>query len=637
MRARKEPFRTYAGLAVVFAVGFVLFQWPYGYVIGFQSGTNDCFFLFGNRFFATFFDHPAGPLRYAGRFLGQFYFYPWLGALIVSAGITCFGIVFYLILAKLNREVHLAETLLPCLLLLALHTSTVYLVQDTLGLCAGGVAFLGYLCIRGTVPRHLYALVITPILYFLLGVHFWLFVAWVLGVQWLDRPWRSGLLITMGYLAFSFAVPLAAWRWVYPIPLRSALACPVLFGPPFRSGIMSYTLAALATECVLSALLVVSILLISFWDGLFSRTSVASFWRIPPGRRSRIALAVATVILVLLVHSIRYDRVFSNVMACQQLYNQQRWDALLEEAGDNPDGELHVQFMTNSALWHQGKLLDEMFHYPQTWGTRGLVFNMAGMTGLDPDDDDTSWAMYNSDLFYEMGHINASFRHAYNLWALAERYEPLKRMAQCSMVNGNDALAAKYLRLLQKSLFYRGWARRYQAILADPNAAEKEFAEIRRRLPATDGLMYKHPTVPLYSLLETRPDNRMAFDYLMAWLLLDKRKLSLAVLCGSIEAFKKAGYASLPIHCQEAIRLVERGENRAVDLSGYGRAPEAVAGVDHFIEDLASHSQQPDAGPWIRSRYGKTYPYYFFCIRTPREKRPSTQPQSGFGGTSRQE
>lgn len=73
------------GLVVLFAVSFLLFQSVYGYVICFQIETNDCFFLFGRSFLLEFLDHPAGPLRYAGRFLGQFYHHHWLGALIVSA------------------------------------------------------------------------------------------------------------------------------------------------------------------------------------------------------------------------------------------------------------------------------------------------------------------------------------------------------------------------------------------------------------------------------------------------------------------------------------------------------------------------------------------------------------------------
>ena len=67
----------------VFTVSFFVLNWLYGYVIEFQSATNDCFFLSGRPFLSEFLDHPAGPLRYAARFLGQFYYHRWLGAVIV--------------------------------------------------------------------------------------------------------------------------------------------------------------------------------------------------------------------------------------------------------------------------------------------------------------------------------------------------------------------------------------------------------------------------------------------------------------------------------------------------------------------------------------------------------------------------
>ena len=67
-----KQFRRQVGLAALFVGCFAVLNWVYGYVITFQSGTNDCFFMFGRPFFLEFFDHPAGGLRYAGRFLGQF-------------------------------------------------------------------------------------------------------------------------------------------------------------------------------------------------------------------------------------------------------------------------------------------------------------------------------------------------------------------------------------------------------------------------------------------------------------------------------------------------------------------------------------------------------------------------------------
>ena len=160
----------YVGLAALFIASFLVLNWIYGYVIAFQGQTNDCFFMFGRPFLLEFFDHPAGPLRYGGRFFGQFYHYRWVGALIASAWISCFGLLFHLVLAKLERPVSVFRVLIPCGLLLTLHTSCVYVLHDTLGLCASCAAFLGYLSFRQTALRRVYAFLAAPILYLLLGV-----------------------------------------------------------------------------------------------------------------------------------------------------------------------------------------------------------------------------------------------------------------------------------------------------------------------------------------------------------------------------------------------------------------------------------------------------------------------------------
>ncbi|HUT93979.1 MAG TPA: DUF6057 family protein [Thermoguttaceae bacterium] len=626
---------SYVGLAVLFVVSFLLFDWVYGYVIGFQSETNDCFFMFGRPFLGTFLDHPAGPLRYAGRFLGQFYHYGRLGALVVSASITCFGVLFHRVLVKLERTVSVAQTLLPCVLLLALHTSTLVLVEDTLGLSASCGAFLGYLSLRGKAARRVYALAATPVVYLLLGVYAWLFVAWVVACEWLDGPLRSGLPFKIFYVLFSVAVPLAAWRWVFPISLRNALTCSFMFAQPFRRGLASDDLQ-LTMDKLLVVVLSVALLLIPFWGRLCSGTRPAAFRR--AGRWSRVAWAVALPVLAILLHVARYDASFDAFVACRRLYKHCQWDALLEKVKENPSKDLRLQFMTDFALYHKGTLLDEMFNYPQPWGTRGLVFNFAGKTDLDPDEDDTGIAMYNSDLFYEMGHVNAAFRHAYNsMSADGETYDVLKRMAQCSMANGNYDMAAKYLNMLDKTLFHREFARRSLAIIADPDVAEREFGDLRKRLPVADAHIFGHPAMSFLILLEAKPDNRMALDYLMAWLLLGKKKDSIAAICAGIGQFKSAGYASIPTHCQEALLLRERGEHAPVDLQGYRYDEATVARVDKFFQDVSPYWGRQDAPEQARPLYGNTYMFYYFFVTTPAETRQIIGARGGFGGTTREE
>ncbi len=629
---------SYVGLAVLFAVSFLVYQSVYGYVIAFQSNTNDCFFVFGRPFLREFLDHPAGALRYAGRFLGQFYHYRWVGALVVSASIACFGVLWHRVLVKLEAGASAAQTLLPCVLLLALHTSTLVLVHDTLGLSASCGAFLGYLSFRGKARRRIYALAATPIVYLLLGAYAWLFVAWVALFEWLDGPVRSGLLFKVFHIVFSLAVPLAAWRWVFPVSLRGALAYPLLTDPPFRTGSPAATTAYFAVDCALAVALGVLLLVVPFWGRLFSGTSLSAFWRAKPDRASRVALAVAIPVLAIFAHLIRYDAPLATVVACHQLYKQRQWDALLEKAKGNPFGDVRLQFMTNFALYHKGTLLDEMFSYPQPWGSRGLVFNFTGRPGLTAAEDDTGKGMYNSDLFYEMGHVNAALRHAYNHMCLrGTTYDNMKRMAQCSMVNGNYAMAAKYLNVLERTLFHGDFARRYQAILADADAAEREFDDLRTRLPDVDGYMFEDPTVPFVTLLAKRPDNRMGLDYLVAWLLLDKGQDSITTIAGNVDLFRTAGYVSIPSHCQEALLLKERAERMRVDLRGFRYDAAAIAHVDKFLQNSAPYLGGQGPPEQTRALYGNTYMFYYFFVTTPRQSRRITGPRSGFGGTTRVE
>lgn len=626
---------SYAGLAAVGAVAFLALSWPYGYVVAFQSETNDCFYLLGQPFLLEFLDHPGCLVRYAGRFLGQFYYYPWLGAIVVSACIVCFGAIFHRILLKLQKSAPLAQTLLPCALVLVLQTSTMCVLHDTLGLCAICAAFLLYLSLPGKTLRRLYALAATPVVYFLAGAHVWLFVAWVAFYAWLDGRSSSDLVFKIGYPVFSLAVPLTAWRWVFLIPLRSALACPILPGPPFRTGSPDQTAGQLAADCALAAGLFGLLVILPFWDRLFSRTRLAAFWRPKADKRSRVLLAAALSTLALLLHWIRYDPPLATLVACRDLYKQRQWGALLEKAEENPYGDLRIQFMTNFALWHEGRLLDEMFRYPQPWGTRGLFLNFSGGRTPDPDEDDAGDGMYNSDLLYEMGHANFAFRHAYNCICLnGETYDALARMAECAIVNGNYPMATKYLNLLERTLFYRGLARRYKAIIADPKAVEREFGDLRKRLPTIDG--FGHPVRLFVTAFDSRPDNRMALDYMMAWLLLDKRQDSIETICQELGNLRNVGYQSIPRHCQEAMLLEDKVRGAPVDLKGFRYDEGIRARVDEFLQFMLRDGGRVDADR-ARALCLGTYMYYCFFVTTPGEARRPAAAPADFGGVSREE
>jgi hypothetical protein len=246
--------------------------------------------------------------------------------------------------------------------------------------------------------------------------------------------------------------------------------------------------------------------------------------------------------------------------------------------------------------------------------------------------------MYNCDLYYELGHVNAAFRHVYNyMCGAGATYEVLERMAQCGMANGNYAFAAKYLSMLERTLFHAGFARRYKALIADRDAADREFGDIRKRLPVVETRFSFYPPDLILPLLEAHPRNAMALQYLMAWRLLDRN--SIDQIPPQIKRFKEAGCASIPAYCQEALLLLERQQGVSIDLRGFRYDKAARARVDSFLPELARWGEGEGSLDQLRAAFGGTYTFYYYVspLEALSDQRWMAPAAGGLGGPPREE
>jgi len=611
----------YIGLLALGLLSFALLNWVYDYVLVFQRQGGESFFIFSRQFLLGFLDRPGDLVRYAGRFLGQFYQHTWLAALITSALITSFGVLFHLVLRRLTQTVSILRTFLPCILVLALHTSTMHLVQDTAGFVATLAAFLGYLCLRRGFPRHTYALVVTPALYLLLGGYVWFFIVWVTASEWSEAPLRSHLVFKVVYPVLSVCIPFAAWRWFFHIPLRTALMYPgVLFVtfvviPCVRGGFTNSTFFV-GTYSFLAVTLSAYLLLAPFWGRIRWGGRLGAFWRPKRGKAVQVALLIELAVFALFLLYIQYDPKLKELIDYSQLYEGRQWGAILAKARKHPSRRIMVQFFTDRALCEKGRLLDEMFQYPQTWGTRGLVLNFSRGEGYEWPDTDMNKAMYNSDLFFAMGHMNAAFRIAYDHFsATGGTYHNVKRIVECNMVNGNDQIAEKYLNMLGKTLFHRAFAERHRRIIADPAEIETPFAELRARAPTVERNVFLGNYDALLSLVRSNAQNRMAFDYLTAWCLLDKT--SLPVLAENMRHLREAGYTSMPPYCQEALMILAECSGVAVDTHGFTYDGRTASRFRAFVSQMWRYRSRRAAQRGLRSAFGRTYMYYYFLVGAP--------------------
>lgn len=573
-------------LAVLFLLSVLVYGWIFDYVVRLQYLSADCFFVWDRTFLTQWLDRPGGLLLYTGRFLRQFFHFEFPAALIISSLVTAVGILLHRIRGRLGHGIGLFHTLAPCLFLLALHAASTF----TLGLLVCGGAFLGYLHLPRREVRQGYLLLVTPLLYGYAGGYAWLFVAWVVLGEWLSRPWSSGLALKVLFPALALALPLAVYRWVPAVSLAGALLYPLDL--PHR---------------LLDRLLYLYLLLLPLWP------AIPLGDRLEAARTSFRGLVAQLGILVVLTGGLlayAYNPTASEVATYHRLYKNGRWEEILARARAHPSPLATTQFLTDRALQHQGRLLDEIFAYPQNWGTRGLVLSFTDYL------EDMRWALYDSELYLEMGHVNAAYRLAYNQENLLGRtYANLEQLAECSLVSGHYAVAAKYLRILSRTLFHDDFARRYQALLDDPAAADRFFEPARQRRPRVELDTNLGDLSVLLAVVESAPRNRLAFDYLMAWCLLDKT--SVPIVAAHVGRFREASYAALPRHVQEALLVWEELIRRPVNRQGYAVDPAVTGRLARFAQQARRYPSKAAAQLGMMPSFGDSYAYYYVLTEVP--------------------
>jgi len=199
-------------------------------------------------------------------------------------------------------------------------------------------------------------------------------------------------------------------------------------------------------------------------------------------------------------------------MACHQ-----QWNRILETINaEKPNNQIGVT-VQNLALAMHGVLLNHMFEY-----------NQNGIAGLLPDvQSDATSPMPTAEAFYQLGMINVAQRTVFEAQEAILDFQKsgrcYKRLAQTNLINGSYEVARKYLTALRKTLFYREWANKTLPLLGNEKAIAKhpDYGRLRKWAYKDDFYFSDHVTPEmLESLYSNNSDNRMAYQYLLAYYLL---------------------------------------------------------------------------------------------------------------------
>ena len=267
----------------------------------------------------------------------------------------------------------------------------------------------------------------------------------------------------------------------------------------------------------------------------------------------------------------------------------------------------------NLALLKLGKAGDEMYHYLDGGEPAKSPFEIRLMQ------------VGGKMLYYHYARMNFCYR-----WCLEDAVEYgwkvdyLKYMVKTSIISGEYALAQKYINTLKKTLFYKGWAEKYEKYIQTPSliAKDREFAGILPLYQFEDQLDGDNTLVEIYLL------NYFAHTYSdLNTPMFDEASLMCALTLKDIQTFWNCffRYANshktdrMPTHYQEAALLYGNLE-KTVDISKMPFDKSVKMRFQDFMRFAQKHAvkdveRDPEAKKLFYDRFGDTFWYFYFFIR----------------------
>lgn len=409
-------------------------------------------FLSGRNFFSTCSQHLGGVLIWVSRYMTQWLYYPWLGA----SALILIWVVCYLLSKRIFALTSRWSWL--CLIpVISLLISTVdlgywiyyikhpaYWFRESLGLLIVLLLLIPRLG-RANAVMSLVAIS----LYGWIGWYAVLAVALLMLRQLLTRDWINGvisvvlLLVVPGAIARSFDTQQIDETWTAGFPMIETFGY-IAWGKTMPFIVLVLSLFAMQLL------------------GVFLKRDAETEVKTTPIWRHYILHAVTMLVMAVVVVYCNYgDYNYHAELRIKRACEESRWDKVLEEIDHAPLGPTRQMVMAkNLALLHTGYLGDLMFAFPNS-GPKPMV--------------DDSLRVFSAQTFASLYYLKHGLANDAIHWCFENgveygfTVEELKTLSLASILQGEYQVARKYLEMLGRTSFHRGFAVRYYPLISNPD------------------------------------------------------------------------------------------------------------------------------------------------------------------------
>ena len=497
-------------LSLLFGVAVVIF-WAVPYVGGLCFQEQYQMFLFDTGYFLERIVLPGGLADYISEFLVQFYYMPVLGGAIIALLLMGIQAAVWGLMKQYGARHDFPGYLLSFLPGIALWCA----MGDQNVLLSYVVALFGALVIgwihnrfHNRLVKVVFELVSTALVYWFLGPVVFVYVVLMIGDTLKNAKQKGNVFSGIGYSAVILILTIA---WIL-------LTTQTLQYPLYRifAGLNYYRYPGAISP--LPFVVMVWAVVIPFLGMIpCHRKSLQKL------QQSKVVMALSYVLVIVASWfgiKASFDEMTYELIDYDFLVRIEQWDKIIEKAEKKPATTPLSVSCVNLALSQKGMLADRLFEFYQNGGE-----------GLFPTfTRDMISPVSTAEIFFRLGMVNDAERYMFEAQEAIPNYRKsarlTRRIIECEIINGNYQVAAKLLRRLQKTLFYRNWANQMMALLGNEKAINRHpvYGKLRKyREKKQDFLFSDREMDQMLGLLFLNDNhNRMAYEYLMCYELLQR-------------------------------------------------------------------------------------------------------------------
>ena len=533
---------------------------------------------------------PGGLSDYLGRFLTQFFHITWAGALVMA---VLYGMV-YLSSWMALRDGLTGQNRLFWSFLLLLPIRFLWINGcDENAMPALWIAFIASLLmvfalkkIGNNTLRRLVSLVALVVLYATVGPLSFVMIA-LMAFHELRQEDGLRWVWAIGFVIVALVLPQVAHQ-LFNWPLEN-----------LYKGIhyFRFTQIQLPYIWVAAGIIVVIDLLAHLAERYLKGKELVNGYVLGFG-----TLALMTLLIVQGVRR-HYHPNNEVMMMYDDMVLNERWDEILAAASRRtPKHPACVQCI-NLAMAMKGRMGDLLFRCPQS--DSGALLPEFSINFSRP--------LTAGQIYLNIGWTNTAQRFVYEAQESIPDYEKSARcyklLAQTHLARGERELAKKYLRKLQKTLFYDDWANEAMALAnnSDPKALSQHpfYGQLMRGAVKDDYFFSPDMMAMLGNYCTTTPHNHVATQYLLA-LALVERDLETFVACFNLDQYLN-GSDRIPEYYQQALALEWTRKHQTLEGIPYKLDERVLATMEQFVEDY--NNQMPLQQ--LERKYYMTYWYYY--------------------------